>query len=230
MILDQRNIIVGNWTLWVVKGIPDSFQQVVLLKISVNHKPSCLGIDVKNSDAMLVDSVSRHAVEQYEIQERAQRQYAEDLQRKRAEEQRLLVLQREELARATRAEFLQVAPKIRDLLKNGSSDSAKAALRSCKYEQAELWREYYYRYGASFPTDVRHAAAMGMPPDWVAERDAAYAASDARQAAHDGSIDPNYEVFSWDDVFSAWHIRNRSNASRTEVIHDRGLTRIIRYD
>ena len=49
-------------------------------------------------------------------------------------------------------------------------------------------------------------------------------------AIHEAAIDPNYQVFSWDDVFSAWHIQNRTNNSRVEVIHDRGLTKIIRYD
>jgi len=115
-------------------------------------------------------------------------------------------------------------------LKQSRSNDAKAALQACKYEQAELWREYYHRYGASFPTEVRHAAAMGMPREWVAERDARFAEDRARQAAHEAAIDPNYQVFSWDDVFSAWHIQNRTKNSRVEVIHDRGLTKIIRYD
>lgn len=189
-----------------------------------------LEIDVKNTDAMLVNTVSSHAVEQYEIQADMQRQAALQRQRDREEAERLLALQRAELAKATQAEFVVVAPKIRELLKSRNSDSAKAALQACKYDQAELWREYYYRYGASFPTDVRHAAAMGMPSSWIAERDAAFAASDARAAAHEAGIDPNYEVFSWDGVFSAWHIQNRSRNSRVEVIHDRGLTKIIRYD
>ena len=91
----------------------------------------------------------------------------------------------------------------------------------------ELERGQLRESGLRSNRDVERARQLGMDRAWVdAEADRLYAESVERNRKPDP-----VPVFSWQNVFDAWHVQRQSGAldGRVEVYDDRGLVRVVKY-